>query len=127
MKEKYGELYQSELDLMDPKISTGCGAGQREITVNTNGMMKICAIQPSVWFNFGHIMDLESPAAQGRFSSFSKLPSPGIESCKGCEHLTYCMNCYTRAFNLLTTRAIEPDRCNWYQQNAALLRKLEIQ
>jgi len=127
LKEKYGKFYASESEVFDTRISAGCGAGQRDITVNTDGMVKICSIQPSPWFNFGHIMDLESSAAQERFRGFSQLPSPSIETCKECEHLTYCMNCYTRAFNLLTTKAIEPERCKWYQQNAELLDKLEIQ
>jgi radical SAM protein with 4Fe4S-binding SPASM domain len=126
LKEKYGKFYASESEHIDIKSSTGCGAGHRDITVTPAGLVKICSLQPSAWFNFGHIMDIESPDTQERFCSFSKLPAPSFESCKDCEHLNNCMKCYTRAFNLLITRAIEKDQCKWYKQNMTLLSKFEI-
>lgn len=123
-----GEVFRADVQivLMDTRTTAGCGAGHRAITLNPAGQVKICSMQPSAWFNLGHIMDIESDNGQERLRDFTQLPSPGIESCKECKHLPYCMNCYARAFNLLKTGTITPGQCSWYQQNAETLTRFDI-
>lgn len=125
LKEKYGDFYSSEAEiLIDSRISAGCGAGQRSLTLNPDGLIKICSLQPSSFLNFGHIRDIRTSVAQDRLKGFAELPAPNSQSCEGCHYLTYCMRCYTRAFSVLGSGAIDKSRCRWYQENSSLLSKI---
>ena len=125
LKERYGDWYNRESESIDPRNYSGCGAGHREVTVNWTGSVKICAMQPSDWLSFGPILEMTSPGSQERLRTFSDLKAPTQKSCGACPHLSYCMNCFVRAFSLLQSGAVERDRCEWYRQNADALLALE--
>lgn len=127
MRRRHGSFFGQEGKAFDPTTSSGCGAGLRTLTVNWTGRCKICTMQPADWYSFGDILELDSPEFQARFVGFSNLRSPTVETCHGCPHLQYCMNCCVRAISLVRSGKIRFEDCQWCCTNAELLDQLGFQ
>ena len=121
LKQRYGKWFSREAEMPEQGDHSGCGAVRKQFAINWTGRCKTCVMQPMEWLDFGSAYQMESLEFQARFEDFFKLPAPGLDFCEGCSHVSYCMNCYVRAFNVLKTGIKKPSDCAWYQKNADLL------
>ena len=128
LQKEYSNFYLSETGIVpiEEYRTKGCGAGTRNISVNWNGSIKVCTLQPVEMFAFGNITDYRSNSIQDKLSKVSGLSTPGPENCGGCSHLSTCTGCLVRTLSLLLKNDVIRTKCNWYRQNSAILNDLQL-